>query len=84
MISKRLRSDRGPSTRLGITWQALNNLVNEKSAISPKMSIRLSKAFGSSPKLWLGLQMDYDLAKVEKDADTINVKRITRRAATGG
>jgi plasmid maintenance system antidote protein VapI len=48
------------------------------------MSIRLSKAFGSSPKLWLGLQMDYDLAKVEKDADTINVKRITRRAATGG
>jgi len=32
----------------------------------------------------LGLQMDYDRAKVEKDADTINVKRITRRAATGG
>ena len=48
------------------------------------MSIRLSKAFGSSPKLWLGLQMDYDLAKVEKDADTINVKRITWRAAAGG
>jgi hypothetical protein len=30
------------------------------------------------------LQMDYDLAKVEKDADTINVKRITRREAIGG
>jgi hypothetical protein len=26
----------------------------------------------------------YDLAKGDKDADTINVKRITRRAATGG
>jgi hypothetical protein len=30
------------------------------------------------------LQMDYDLAKVEKVADTLNVKRITRRAAIGG
>ena len=70
--------------RLRVTRQALNNLINEKSGISPEMSIRLSKAFGSSPKLWLGLQMDYDLAKVEKDADTINVKRITRCAATGG
>jgi len=28
--------------------------------------------------------MDYDLAKVEKDADKINVKRITRRAAIVG
>src|SRR6266478_4621319 len=69
--------------RLGVTRQALNNVVNEKAGISPEMSIRLSKAFGSSPKVWLGLQMEYDLAAAEKDADTINVKRITRRAATG-
>ena len=33
---------------LGVTRQALNNLVNGKSGISPEMAIRLSKAFGGS------------------------------------
>jgi addiction module HigA family antidote len=69
---------------LGVTRQALNNLVNEKSGISREMSIRLSKAFGSSPEMWLGLQLQYDLAEAEKDAGKIKVQRITgRRAATG-
>jgi antitoxin HigA-1 len=34
---------------LGVTRQALNNLVNGKSGISPEMAVRLSKAFGGSP-----------------------------------
>jgi addiction module HigA family antidote len=72
------------AARLGVTRQALNNLVNEKAGISPEMSIRLSKAFGSRPEVWLGLQMEYDLAQAEKDARKIKVQRITgRRAATG-
>jgi addiction module HigA family antidote len=62
--------------RLGVTRQALNNLVNGKSGISPEMSIRLSKAFGSSPEVWLGMQMDYDLAQAEKTAGKIKVKKI--------
>ena len=48
---------------LGVSRQALNNLVNCKSGISPEMSLRLSKAFGSSPETWLRMQLDYDLAK---------------------
>ena len=63
--------------RLGVTRQALNNLVNGKTGISPEMAIRLSKAFGSSPEVWLGLQMDYDLAEAMKNADRIKVQRIT-------
>ena len=62
---------------LGVTRQALNNLVNGKAGISPEMAIRLSKAFGSSPEVWLGLQMDYDLAEAIKNADRIKVQRIT-------
>lgn len=53
---------------LGVSRQALNNLVNLKAGISPEMAIRRSKAFGSSPEVWLGLQIDYDLARAEKDA----------------
>ena len=61
---------------LGVTRQALNNLVNLKAGISPEMVIRLSKAFGSSPEVWLGMQMAYDLAQLEKNAGKIKVQRV--------
>jgi len=67
--------------RLGVTRQTLDKLVNSKTGISPEMSIRLSKAFGSSPDMWLGLQMEFDLAKAEKTATTIKVKRIAPKQA---
>ena len=44
---------------LGVTRQALSDLVNEKAGVSVEMAIRLSKAFGSSPETWLGMQMAY-------------------------
>jgi plasmid maintenance system antidote protein VapI len=31
--------------------------------------------------MWLGLQMEYDLAKAEKTANSIKVKRITPKHA---
>ena len=65
---------------LGVTRQALNNLVNGKAGISPEMAIRLSKAFGTTPETWLRLQMAYDLAQARQKK--INVKRVPRRAMT--
>ena len=61
---------------LGVTRQALNNLVNGKSGISPDMAIRLEKAFGGNASIWLGIQMDYDLAQAMKRAGSIKVKRV--------
>ncbi len=60
---------------LGVTRLTLSNLVNGKNGVSPEMAIRLSKAFGSSPEVWLGLQMDYDLTQAEKKSANIEVKR---------
>ncbi len=65
---------------LGVTRQALNNLVNGKSGISPEMAIRLDKAFGGGAEVWLGLQLDYDLAQVRKHEREIKVRRIPRAA----
>jgi len=65
---------------LGVTRQALNNLLNGKSGISPEMAVRLAKAFGGSPATWLGIQMDYDLAQVLKHRDRIVVRRFRRLA----
>lgn len=63
---------------LGVSRQALNNLVNCKSGISPEMSLRLSKAFGSSPETWLRMQLDFDLAKARQHEGTIHVQRVER------
>ena len=67
---------------LGVTRQTLNNLVNYRAGVSPEMAIRLSKAFGSSPEVWLGMQMEYDLALAEKKAGRIKVDRIEHREIT--
>jgi len=66
--------------KLGVSRVALSELVNERRGISPEMAIRLSKAFGSRPEVWAGLQMDYDLAAALKKADRITVSRLTRAA----
>jgi addiction module HigA family antidote len=61
---------------LGVTRQALNNMVNGKAAISPEMAIRLDKAFGGGANTWLRLQAAYDLAQAEKHAGNIKVRRV--------
>lgn len=60
---------------LGVSRLTLSNLIHAKNGVSPEMAIRLSKAFGSSPEVWLGMQMDYDLARVQKKAGKIKVKK---------
>jgi antitoxin HigA-1 len=44
---------------LGVSRNALSELLNERRGISAEMAIRLSKAFGSAPETWAGLQLDY-------------------------
>jgi addiction module HigA family antidote len=60
---------------LGVTRQALNNVVTGKSGISPEMTIRLTKAFGSTEETWLRMQLAYDLAAARKNESKIKVHR---------
>ena len=66
--------------KLGVSRVALSELVNGRRGLSPEMTIRLSKAFGGSPEVWAGLQMQFDLAEALKKAGRIDVRRITRAA----
>ena len=66
---------------LGVSRQALSELVNEKSGVSVEMAIRLSKAFGSSPETWLGLQTAYDLWEARERADELQVRRLAPASA---
>ncbi len=60
---------------LDVTRPTLSRVINGRSAISPEMAIRLSKAFGSTPEMWLRMQTAYDLAQARMHADSINVQR---------
>jgi len=59
---------------LGVTRQAFSDLVNERAGISVDMAIRLSKAFGSSAEMWIGLQTAYDLAQARGRLRSIKVR----------
>jgi antitoxin HigA-1 len=51
---------------LGVSRQALSKLINGAAGVSPEMALRLAKAFGGTPDMWLRLQMAYDLAQALK------------------
>ena len=60
---------------LGVSRKALSELVNGRSGVSPEMAIRLSKAFGGSPEVWVRMQLSYYLWQAQRRASDIKVDR---------
>ena len=46
---------------LGVSRQTINELLRERRAVSPEMSLRLSRLFGNTPEFWLNAQRAVDL-----------------------
>ena len=64
---------------LGVSRQALNNLVNEKAGISPEMAIRFEKLGWGTADGWMRLQMNYDLSQARQKAHTFVVHPLASR-----
>jgi addiction module HigA family antidote len=64
---------------LGVTRQALNNLLNEKSALTPEMALRIEKAFGPKMDHLLRMQLAFDIAQARRRESRIKVRRVRRR-----
>jgi len=62
------------ATGLGTTRKTLSAIINGRQSVSPEMSLRLSKAFNTTPEFWLHAQENYDLAQVRKKVDVQHVK----------
>lgn len=60
---------------LGVSRQALSNLVNGKSRMSVEMAVRLEKAFAFTAKTWIQLQTAHDIARAREREDEIEVER---------
>ena len=59
---------------LGVSRQALSNLVNGRARMSSEMAIRLAKAFGSTTETWIRLQTAYDVVQAQAREDEIKVE----------
>lgn len=78
------------AANLGVTRKTLSMLLNQHQGISAEMALRLSKAFNTTPELWLNIQQNYDLweAGLKVKLGSIKVfrkpsKRVERGATTG-
>ncbi|NBC34091.1 MAG: HigA family addiction module antidote protein [Alphaproteobacteria bacterium] len=47
--------------------QEVESLLRGEKALSANMALRLGRLFGTAPAFWLGLQMDYDLARASRE-----------------
>ncbi|MFM2083713.1 MAG: hypothetical protein RLY95_531 [Pseudomonadota bacterium] len=60
--------------RLNVSRKAISELVNEHTALSTDMAIRLELAFGKSAESWLAHQTTYDLWQKQGDKKALNIE----------
>lgn len=65
---------------LDVDRTTFSRLINGQAGISPEMAMRLSLALGNSPTLWMNLQRDYDLWKIEKLRKRLHVEKFIEAA----
>lgn len=65
---------------LGVSRMALSNIVNEHAGVSAEMAVRIAKAFGGAPEIWVRMQGSHDLARAKRRAATLKVRRIFHAA----
>ena len=51
----------GFARSLRVSRQTVNELLQERRAVSPEMALRLSRLFCNSPEFWLNAQREIDL-----------------------
>ncbi len=73
-------SIRSLAENLDVAASTLARIVSESSAVSPEMALRLSKALGRSPEIWLAMQDNYDLWQARKSANLSQIRKLRFKA----
>jgi addiction module HigA family antidote len=58
---------------LGVTLQALSNILNGRTSLTAEMALCVEKAFGPKMEHLIRMQLNYDLAEARAAADSIKV-----------
>ncbi len=54
--------------QLEVSRKTISKIVNGRGTVTPDMALRLSKAFGTTPELWINLQSHYDLWHASRES----------------
>ena len=65
---------------LGVGRKSLSGIVHERTSISATMAVRLGKAFGNDPALWLRMRGGFDLAQATKVTRTSGIRVLYKPA----
>jgi addiction module HigA family antidote len=63
---------------LGVSRQALSNLLNEHAALSAEMALRIEKAFGPRLEHLMQMQLAYDVAQARLRERSIRVRKFRK------
>ena len=66
---------------LGVSPSTISRVLAGKSAISPALALKISKAIsGPSPEVWLKMQAAYDLWQAQKSIDLSKIMPFPKKA----
>ena len=66
---------------IGVGRQALSSLLNEKTALTSSMGLRIEKAFGPKMEHLMRMQLAFDLAQARRTEDGLRVERYVAKRA---
>jgi addiction module HigA family antidote len=59
----------------------ITEILNGKRGISPETALRLGRYFGNSPRFWVNLQANFELAVAEREIGQRVIAEVTPDAA---
>ncbi|MFN2315380.1 MAG: HigA family addiction module antitoxin [Gemmatimonadales bacterium] len=76
-------SQRDLADGIRVPYQRVNELVNARRGVTPATALRLAKYFGTTPDLWMNLQLRWDLyhARVAEARDLDRIKQVRMASA---
>jgi addiction module HigA family antidote len=65
---------------LGISRQALYDILNEKAPVNAEMAVKIGKLCGNGPTLWINLQRAFDLWHAQRRVDISKIPTLYEAA----
>jgi addiction module HigA family antidote len=66
-----------------VPYQRINELINGKRGVTPSTALRLAKYFGTTPGLWMNLQLRWDLYRAQQ-SEAKQIEKIEPYIASAG
>ena len=71
-------TQRDLASGIRVPYQRVNDLVNGRRGVTPSTALRLARFFGTSPDLWMNLQLRWDLYRAQQSegADLRQIRQV--------